>query len=203
MNNAGQNTLIKIANSQGHGNVETLLRENVDYVSYHVTTKMRRLERNPGVLDVFSVIMKYSTMDLLPCLKEIVEDALQQLSANFNDENSYALLKVLFRFVIYIRKLMECEDSSVAATEEKKYEGQMTGVDREKKIPVAAEIVIQNLLAHYDAKKSAETLPEEIDTIPEESDEVDQRMSGYENETGKTTTLNSRAKIYTIFVLFS
>jgi hypothetical protein len=32
------------------------------------------MEQNPGVMDVLNVVMKYSSMDVLPCLEEIVKD---------------------------------------------------------------------------------------------------------------------------------
>ncbi|KAI4473185.1 hypothetical protein M0802_016269 [Mischocyttarus mexicanus] len=80
LSRVGIETLENIAKSLKHETIGDLLRANVDYFSYHVTIKLRRIERNPGVLDVVKVVMKYSSMDVLPCLREIVLDVLLQLN---------------------------------------------------------------------------------------------------------------------------
>ncbi|KAK0082192.1 hypothetical protein PV325_010901 [Microctonus aethiopoides] len=142
----GFNTLEKIAQSQGHTNIADLIRANVDYFSYHVTIKLRRIEKYPGVLNVVSVVMKYSTLDLLPCLKEIVEDALIQLGANFQQANAYSLLKVLYTFILCIKQ-MACNENN----------NQDNNETQQEKIDVK-EKVIQTLLEYYEAKKVSEQI---------------------------------------------
>ncbi|XP_021917527.1 TELO2-interacting protein 1 homolog isoform X2 [Zootermopsis nevadensis] len=65
-----------ISHACGYGrDVTDLVQANVDYFSYHVTFKLRRMEQNAGVMDVLNIVMKYSSMDVLPCLEDIVKDA--------------------------------------------------------------------------------------------------------------------------------
>ncbi|XP_043272166.1 TELO2-interacting protein 1 homolog [Venturia canescens] len=170
---AGLKSLEKIAHSQNHKSVAELLENNVDYVSFHVTMKMRRVERNPGVLDVFSVVMKYSTADVLPCLQGVVEDALDQLSTNNHGRNVQSLLKALYIFTICVRKLTNYRES---VSEEKK----------EKKL-TKAEVVIESLVEYYEAKQAAKNIEEEVVTSPEdiEKEMIDgtaEQFSAYNNQ---------------------
>lgn len=153
---AGQTALERIARSQKYTNVGNLLRANIDYVTYHVTVKIRRVERNPGVLDVFAIVMNYSTIDVLPCLKEVVEDALAQLNRNFHERNTYSLLKILYAFTICIRKLTKSADIS---DDERK---------ETNETPDQAEIVLQSVLEYCRAKEDAERIEEEIAISPED-----------------------------------
>ncbi|XP_074104197.1 telo2 interacting protein 1 [Cotesia typhae] len=151
----GLQTLDHIANAQGKKSITDLIRENVDYISYHVTIKLRRVEKNPGVLNVVAVVMKYSTMDVLPCLKEIVEDALTQLGANFQKANVYSLLKVLYTFTVCLKQLLGISESVKKKEEEKEIN--------------IAERVIENLLEHCESKKVSEDFEnDELGGSPED-----------------------------------
>lgn len=72
---AGMAAIRDISRACGYGrDVADLVQANVDYFSYHVTCRLRRMEQNPGVMDVLNIVMKYSSMDVLPCLEDIVKD---------------------------------------------------------------------------------------------------------------------------------
>ncbi|KZC03991.1 TELO2-interacting protein 1 like protein, partial [Dufourea novaeangliae] len=148
----GTQTLELIAESQHHSTVGDLLRANVDYFSYHVTVKLRRVERNPGVLDVIGVVMKYSTMDVLPCLKEIVEDALLQLNNSFQKKNSYAFLKVFFTFSMCLKKLLHPQHLPLT---------QKQCVNAKSK----SSKIIHSLLEYYEAKKIDKEIEEPTSDI--------------------------------------
>lgn len=160
----GFQALCKISKSQEYKDLPDLFRENIDYISYNVTVKLRRIEKHPGVLDVVAIIMKYSTFDFLPCLKEIVEDALAQLEIHLNQTNSYSLLRVLHTFIVCLRQLelpVERENNKVKKLlDEKNIEG--------------AEKVIQDLLNYYDAKKDSEDI--ESEDIEETADEIQRKF---------------------------
>lgn len=146
----GIQALENIAKSQNHTTICDLLKANVDYFSYHVTVKLRRIDRNPGVLDVLAIVVKYSTMDVLPCLKRIVEDVLVQLNYNFQKQNAYLFLKVFYVFTIYIKKL------TVVLPED----------SYESKFDNPTEMIIQNLLEYYNAKK--------VDDLIDDNNSIDE-----------------------------
>ncbi|XP_043265023.1 TELO2-interacting protein 1 homolog isoform X1 [Colletes gigas] len=161
----GTQTLERIAESLKYNSVGDLLRANVDYFSYHVTIKLRRVERNPGVLDVVGVVMKYSTMDVLPCLKEIVEDVLLQLNKSFQKKNSYAFLKVFYTFTICIKKLVNSKDVPIICEQNETVESKSSKI-------------IKSLLEYYEAKKIDENI-EEDSTVNLEEEKLE---AGEENE---------------------
>ncbi|XP_043802016.1 TELO2-interacting protein 1 homolog [Apis laboriosa] len=144
----GTQTLEQIAKSQQNNTIGDLLRANIDYLSYHISIKLRRVERNPDVLDVVEVIMKYSTMDVLPCLKEIVEDVLLQLNNSFQKKNSYAFLKVFYTFTICIKNLANSKQATIIPE---------LNIDIENE----SSKIIQSFLEYYEAKK----VDEDIDNI--------------------------------------
>lgn len=63
-----------VAKACVEGGVTELVRANVDYLSHHITIRLKRAHHNPGVLSVLSVVMRYTTIEVLPCLYEIIED---------------------------------------------------------------------------------------------------------------------------------
>ncbi|KAG7213128.1 hypothetical protein KM043_002445 [Ampulex compressa] len=173
----GTQTLEKIAQSQEHDTIRSLLHENVDYFSYHVTMKLKRIERYPGVLDVVTLVMKYSTMDVLPCLKQIVEDVLFQSNTNFQKRNSYAFLKAFYIFVTCIKKLVNLDNVDVIED---------VNIPDECK----SSKVIETLLEYYEAKK----IDEKIDHMEEEDLEADVITSA-ENEESNVETAEEEEKL--------
>ncbi|OAD52266.1 TELO2-interacting protein 1 like protein [Eufriesea mexicana] len=176
----GSQTLEKIAESQLHNTVGDLLRANVDYFSYHVSIKLRRVERNPSVLDVVGVVMKYSTIDVLPCLKEIVEDVLLQLNSSFQKKNSYSFLKVFYTFTICIKNLANPKQVSII---------------HEQSINTKSESlkVIQSLLEYYEAKnvKNMDNI-EQICEIKEEEEEMRETVEKSIEENEYQTDFNEQ-----------
>lgn len=93
---------------------------NVDYITYHVTLKLRRVERNPGVLDVVNVVANYSTIDFLPHLRDIVDDLLFQSGSNMQKRNIQSFLKVFHAFTICVKRLTEEEKDHLCVQETQK-----------------------------------------------------------------------------------
>ncbi|XP_015115785.1 TELO2-interacting protein 1 homolog isoform X2 [Diachasma alloeum] len=160
----GLHTLEEFAKSQGYTEITNLLRDNVDYISYHVTVKLRRVERNLGVLDVVTIVMKYSTLDFLPCLKEIVAEALGQLKVATQGSNSHSILKVLYTFVLCIRRQVcdqELKEDNVRISEN------------------IAERVIHSLIEYHEAKK-VDKMVDDDSEIPENEREIEFDDKNYE-----------------------
>ncbi|XP_078041858.1 telo2 interacting protein 1 isoform X2 [Augochlora pura] len=166
----GTQTLEIIAKSQHHDTVADLLRTNVDYFSYHVTVKLRRVERNPSVLDVIGIVMKYSTIDVLPCLKEIVEDVFLQLNNSFQKKNSLAFLKVFFTFSLCIKKLTVPQRSTIMKKQSEKPE-------------TKSDKIIQSLSEYCETKKE---IIEEIEESPSNTN-LDENILEQENDQDNMT----------------
>lgn len=136
----GMRTLENIAKAQQHQTIGDLLRANVDYFSYHILMKLRQVARNPGVLDVIEVVMKYSRLDFLPHLKGIVEDVLKQLSTPYRQKDTYSFLKIFHTFITCVKTLISWEDTKGILKE-----------DATTNNP--SETIILSLLEYYNAKK--------------------------------------------------
>ncbi|KAK9303011.1 hypothetical protein QLX08_005183 [Tetragonisca angustula] len=172
----GTQTLEQIAKSQQHDTVGDLLRANVDYFSYHVGIKLRKVEHNPSVLDVVEVVMKYSTMDVLPCLKQIVEDVLLQLNNNFQKKNSYvSFLKIFYTFIKCVKKSANSEHVPIVH-EQSKNESSRAKSESLK--------IIQFLLDYYEAKKVDEDINdiEQSCDIKEKKEDEEEKIEIEENE---------------------
>ncbi|XP_066906562.1 TELO2-interacting protein 1 homolog isoform X2 [Halyomorpha halys] len=85
--------------------VSMLISKNVDYLSHHITIKLRHAYRNPRVLSVLSVIMEYTTLDMLTSLHDIINDVLVQSCDRFQDINASAFLHV---FKTYLSCVLKC-----------------------------------------------------------------------------------------------
>ncbi|XP_014614850.1 PREDICTED: TELO2-interacting protein 1 homolog isoform X2 [Polistes canadensis] len=164
----GIETLENIAKALKYETIGDLLRANVDYFSYHVTIKLRRIERNPGVLDVVKAVMKYSSMDVLPCLKEIVQDVLLQLNTVFQKRNTFSFLNVFYIFILCIKKLTAKPDADVTRTSP-------TLVQKEPH-----EIITLNLLEFYEARKAKEQIDQNLNN--EVTDEENTEKPDEESE---------------------
>lgn len=70
----GLSAVQNVAKACVEGGVTELVQANVDYLSHHITTRLKRAHHNPGVLSVLSVVMRHTTVQVLPCLHEIIED---------------------------------------------------------------------------------------------------------------------------------
>lgn len=143
-------TLETVAEAQRHKTIGDLLRANIDYFSYHIIMKLRKVDRNPGVLDVIEVVMKYSKLDFLPYLKGIVEDVLRQLSTPYYQKDDYSFLKIFYTFIVCIRTLVGKEDTK--ATKE----------EPARVTSTCSETIILSLLEYYNAKKIDEKIDDDF-----------------------------------------
>ncbi|PSN37088.1 hypothetical protein C0J52_21168 [Blattella germanica] len=92
---AAQN--IAFACGNGHS-VSNLIEANADYLSFHVSRRLSRIEENQSVLDVLQVMMKFCNLDMLPVLEDIIQDVLYQRHM-LQHENSISFMRVFYTFI--------------------------------------------------------------------------------------------------------
>jgi len=146
-----------MAEMQQYETIGDLLRANVDYFSYHIIIKLRKLDRNPGVLDVIEVVMKYSKLEFLPHLKGIMDDALRQLSISHYKKNTYSFLKIFYKFIVCIKMLMKSNTQNMDVIKKEDTRASNT----------PSETIILSLLEYYNAKKINEQIESEEINIEE------------------------------------
>ncbi|CAG9825114.1 unnamed protein product [Phaedon cochleariae] len=106
---AGLAALGNITLSCGYSSITTLINENIDYFTYSVERRLNRSDDKEKVLSVLSVVLMYSTMDVLQYLAYIIEDVLVQSCDKFKEKNSTAFLRVFKIFIKCLRKWLEIE----------------------------------------------------------------------------------------------
>ncbi|XP_011264133.1 TELO2-interacting protein 1 homolog isoform X3 [Camponotus floridanus] len=167
----GVRTLESVAKAQQHETIGDLLRANVDYFSYHILMKLRQVARNPGVLDVIEVVMKYSRLDFLPHLKGIVNDVFRQLCMPYHQKDTYSFLKIFHTFIACVKTLINWEDTKGII---KKDDTQSTNN--------FSETIILSLLEYYNAKKIDEKI--EKNNV----EEIESDVPNFEKSTEETNT---------------
>ncbi|EEB15606.1 conserved hypothetical protein [Pediculus humanus corporis] len=83
------------------GSVEFLIKNNIDYLTYHSITKMKT--NAVGVLDVLTVLIKNSGLDTMSNLEDIVNKVLKISCVNYNSPLTVSYLRVFHTFVHCLR----------------------------------------------------------------------------------------------------
>lgn len=73
MKESALRAIVNVAKACGFKDVTELINKNSDYFSFYIVRKLKAIERNRNVLNVFSVVMKYSNIDVLPYISDIAE----------------------------------------------------------------------------------------------------------------------------------
>ncbi|XP_069692275.1 TELO2-interacting protein 1 homolog isoform X2 [Periplaneta americana] len=174
---AGMSAVQDISDAGGHGrDVTELVRANADYFSYHVTTKLRKMQQYPGVMDVLQVVMRYSSMDVLPCLEDIVKDVLMQSCDAFQDRNVISFLRVFHTFVVSVRQWLRSGKIQSDVSES-----------------CAASDIVDDLVEYHRCKRKVQDFSEGGDegseSVPEVPDSGDDMNCDTENSDEKKEKL--------------
>ncbi|XP_014259802.1 TELO2-interacting protein 1 homolog isoform X2 [Cimex lectularius] len=165
---AGLKSVNRIASLYG-GGVGDLVAQNVDYLSHHVTVNLKYVEKNPKVLSVLSVIMKHSTIDVLPSLYDIVNDVLVQSCDTFQEVNCLAFLHVFHTFVSCLLEWL-------------KNKAPYKKVDTEINLVAERPSLCEELLEYHKAMHDSEAWMRPDENIQNENITVEEMTKGRETE---------------------
>ncbi|KAJ8959272.1 hypothetical protein NQ314_006300 [Rhamnusium bicolor] len=96
---AGLLALTNMTHACGYSSITDLINSNVDYFTYFVERKLNRIEDNESVLNVLAVVLKHSTIDVLPYIADIMKEVLLQSCDKFKDKNATAFLNLFKIFI--------------------------------------------------------------------------------------------------------
>lgn len=88
---SGLHALMNISKACGYENIMELIYHNSDYFSFHIAKKLKLIERNRKVLNVFCIVMNYSNLEVLPSISNLAERV------------SFTLLKSAHQLIILIK----------------------------------------------------------------------------------------------------
>lgn len=141
------------------GEVTDLIKQNVDYISHHVTFRLRRINEDPGVLYVLSSVMKHSTVEVLPSLHEIVHDVLVQSCDTFHGQHIFSFLHVFHTFILCMRRWTKINNNhNDDDSEEIKL---LTYTSKEIKVEKKSKSVVEILLEYKRCKEITVNLDDE------------------------------------------
>ncbi|XP_057672878.1 TELO2-interacting protein 1 homolog isoform X1 [Diorhabda carinulata] len=171
---AGLSALKDITFSCGYSNVTELITQNIDYFSFHIERRLKKSENKENVLGVFSVVLQYSTMDVLEYLSYTVQKVLVQSCDKYKETNIKVYLEVFKVFVKSLRRWLNIqvrEDPIISKAEKNKIEEEfkVTGVNEEILDDNFSDDIMGKTaeeMYEEDMKKKLEDLEKEND-IPE------------------------------------
>ncbi|KAJ8942241.1 hypothetical protein NQ318_003088 [Aromia moschata] len=106
---AGLSALKNITGACGYPSITDLINDNIDFFSYHVERKLNRIQDNESVLEVLTVVLKYSTVNVLHHIAGIIKEVLIQSCDKFKEKNATAFLRVFEIFIHCLRKWYSIE----------------------------------------------------------------------------------------------
>lgn len=154
------------------GGITDLVKQNVDYLSHHATFRLRRISEDSGVLYVLSSVMKYSTMEVLPSLHEIVHDVLVQSCDTFHGQHIFSFLHVFYTFILCMRRWMKIDNNHDDDDDDNDNDDRikpLTDTAKERKKDKSVKSVVEKLLEYKHCKEIANNFedPDEGKTAEE------------------------------------
>ncbi|XP_050294398.1 TELO2-interacting protein 1 homolog [Anthonomus grandis grandis] len=121
---SGLFALKNITQACGYVHVTDLINANFDFFSYHVQRKLGKLENKEGVLNVLSVVLQYSNVDVLLPMRNIFEEVFLNSCDMFKDKYATAYLKVFRMFIQSLKRWFQIEvvHTSLKSRQEKEQE---------------------------------------------------------------------------------
>lgn len=63
-----------LTSAYGYADITTLINNYIDYFTFYVERKLKRIENIQEVLCVLEVVMKYTKIDILPYIADIISE---------------------------------------------------------------------------------------------------------------------------------
>ncbi|XP_044737858.1 TELO2-interacting protein 1 homolog [Chrysoperla carnea] len=167
---AGMNSINMIKDALNFTNVTSLLVNNSDYLRYHIIKKLRYVECNSEVLDVLGFIMRYSTIGILPCMEEIISDALVQSLDKIQYKNWIPFIRLFQIFVKTVAQWQEKDRNLKILLSTSNETGTNDTYDAAKMNQLQSE----NILTQVDGLRE---IVNEYDEIDEEFKKREQNMT--------------------------
>ncbi|BFZ22853.1 hypothetical protein BsWGS_25892 [Bradybaena similaris] len=77
--------LVEVAVACGYSSLDSLIRDNADYLTGSLSLRLRHFDENPRSPRTFCVMLRYSTHDLLPQVSHSITQLLDSLDDNYLD----------------------------------------------------------------------------------------------------------------------
>lgn len=106
---AGLQTLEKIALAMEHTEIGQLIDSNSDFLLFNIQKLLRRHHNNESLIDMLSVVFKFSKNSMTSYIKDIVETVSEQIMNNRLAKNTSGYLKL---FQLYVGSIKHWKDKT-------------------------------------------------------------------------------------------
>ncbi|CAG9859979.1 unnamed protein product [Phyllotreta striolata] len=170
---AGIYSLKIVSRSCQYEDIEDLIIKNIDYFTYHIERKLNKSDGKNNVFIIFSVVLKYSSIEVLPYLAHTIQEVLVQSCDRYKENNIDAYLEV---FRIFIKSLkswlkIDIKEECFKTREEKRREYEEFKVTGANETVDISDDEFEGKTAEemYEEDRKKRELEEEIDEEPEEN----------------------------------
>ncbi|XP_013105335.1 TELO2-interacting protein 1 homolog [Stomoxys calcitrans] len=96
--------LVAIQRALRFSTVYQLIEVNTDYVTYHLNTLLRKSSGSKSAVDIFTVILQFSSPNTFPHMESIFETIFDECSKACQAQSIVSYLKVFMAFLGHIKK---------------------------------------------------------------------------------------------------
>nr|CAH7726337.1 unnamed protein product [Callosobruchus chinensis] len=104
---SGRLALKRICKACGYTSIKEMISSSIDFISFHVKNRLRRLEDKEKVLQVVTIILKTTTLDALPIISNMMEFTVKSLDADTSKATMF--LVVFNEFILTLREWVGIE----------------------------------------------------------------------------------------------
>lgn len=107
---AGLYALNKLKMALSLDSLSELIFQNVDYITFHLNQSIRNINKSQGGLDIFGVVLKYTTLDYMPHVEGILSTVLDESVKSYQTKNTLSFLKLFRIILVGIQSLTKQEE---------------------------------------------------------------------------------------------
>lgn len=107
IHSAGAYALSKLKSALQLSSITELIYQNADYIIFHVNKSLRKANESKSALDILSVVIKYSSLDSIPHLENIIVTVLDESAKGYQLQNILSFLKVFYMILQGIREWLK------------------------------------------------------------------------------------------------
>ncbi|VEN48434.1 unnamed protein product [Callosobruchus maculatus] len=102
VSSTGVLALENISKACGYESIKHLITTNIDYISFYVKHQLKVVEEKKKVLQIISVILTYTSLDVLPHISDLINYAVDSIDENIT--NAQVFLEVFNEFIVTLRR---------------------------------------------------------------------------------------------------
>lgn len=165
---AGIYALSTLKTALSLNSITELIFNNADYIAFFVNKSLRRADESKSALDVLSVVIKYSSLDSIPHLENIITTVLTESAKPYQLGNILSFLKV-FHMILQGIQIWLAKSDEVKLTETK----EIKQSERAALGPIWVDLIRQEDNLEDEDVDDNIPLDEELNNIEQEAENED------------------------------